>query len=143
MHVSLVWPRDTLFAPKKNILPVLIIFQFTVLILQFLALPPCPGNCKEFEENCQSKDNVGVCTPCGEGPELEICYKQCYTDKECLEEESCRDGSCRHVCSNQEACGLNAVCKPGGSHYADCSCPEGTYGKPHVQCRNITDLPDG
>ncbi|CAH1404987.1 unnamed protein product [Nezara viridula] len=64
------------------------------------------------------------------------CYKpECRIDSDCLYDKACISGNCLSPC-RESSCGRGAECR-AVSHSAQCVCPLGTQGDPHVSCVTV------
>ena len=92
-----------------------------------------PCDCGTGAE-CFLSDHRPICR-CPEGkignPQIACVDPGCQSDSECLDTETCVDGTCINPCLIDDPCGANAVCFPK-SHVANCRCNEGFEGDPFV-----------
>lgn len=58
----------------------------------------------------------------------------CDTNSDCPEHKKCINRICRDPCVVEDPCATNAFCKVV-AHEAVCTCPQGFFGDPRVECR--------
>lgn len=60
---------------------------------------------------------------------------ECRIDSDCLYDKACISGNCLSPC-RESSCGRGAECR-AVAHSAQCICPPGTQGDPHVSCVTV------
>ncbi|XP_028157244.1 uncharacterized protein LOC114350564 isoform X7 [Ostrinia furnacalis] len=76
---------------------------------------------------CPDGGRVAPDSGCRSPPEAE-----CSADLDCALSQVCRRGSCVDAC-RVNPCGQNALCE-SVDHAAHCTCPQGYYGNPKIEC---------
>lgn len=76
---------------------------------------------------CPDGGRVAPDSGCRSPPE-----PQCSADTDCALSQVCRRGSCVDACK-VDRCGQNALCE-SADHAAHCTCPQGYYGNPKIEC---------
>ena len=106
-----------------------------------------PCDCGQGAE-CFISGHRPICR-CPEGtignPQIACVDPGCQSDSECLDTETCVEGTCINPCLINDPCGANAICFPQ-SHTANCRCKEGFDGDPFqgciaIGCRTDSECP--
>ena len=98
-----------------------------------ICMNPC--DCGQNAE-CFLAGHKPVCR-CPDGtvgnPQIECVPIGCQSDDECLDKETCKEGTCIPPCLLDDPCGAHAECY-NAAHRANCRCVEGYEGDPFVGC---------
>lgn len=98
-----------------------------------ICMNPC--DCGRGAE-CFLSGHRPICR-CPEGlignPQIACVDPGCQSDSECLDTETCVEGTCINPCLLNDPCGANVQCFPQ-THQANCRCNEGFDGDPFQGC---------